>query len=48
MPYKLIKLPNKKYRVKNVKTNEIKSYETSKKKAENQIRLLNMIDKRKK
>jgi len=48
MPYKLIKLPNKKYRVKNATTNEIKSYETSKKKGENQIRLLNMIDKRKK
>tara|TARA_R100000655_G_scaffold84748_1_gene124410 strand:+ start:143 stop:292 length:150 start_codon:yes stop_codon:yes gene_type:complete len=49
MPYQMIKLPNKnKYKVKNTSTNEIKSHSTSKKKAENQIRLLNMIDKRKK
>ena len=49
MPYKKIKLPNKnKYKVVNKKTGEIKAKSTSKKKADNQIRLLNYVETSKK
>jgi hypothetical protein len=45
MPYKKIKLPNKnKYKVVNKKTGEIKAKNTTKQKADNQIRLLNYVE----
>jgi len=41
MPYKMRKLPNQnRYRVYNSRTGEIHAYRTTKKKAMNQIRLL--------
>ena len=49
MPYKKIKLPNKnKYKVVNKKTGEIKAKNTTKEKADNQIRLLNYVETLKK
>jgi hypothetical protein len=48
MPYKITKLKNNKYQVKNTKTNKITSKSTTKTKAEKQVRLLDMLDKKKK
>ena len=43
MPYIMQKLPNNKFKVINSKTKEVKSKSTTKTKAENQIKLLDMI-----
>lgn len=43
MPYKIIKLSNNKYQVKNIETNEILAKGTTKIKATNQVKLLNML-----
>jgi len=49
MPYKIIKLPNKnKYKVINKRTGKVHSYHTSYTNAIKQIRLMEMIDSRKK
>jgi hypothetical protein len=48
MPYKITKLKNNKYQVKNTKNNKITSKSTTKTKAEKQVRLLDMLDKKKK
>jgi len=49
MPYKKIKLPNKNlYKVINEKNGDIKSKQTTKEKAEKQIRLLNYVETLKK
>ena len=47
MPYKITKLKNGKYQVKNIDKNKIVAKGTSKKKAESQVKLLNMIDSKK-
>jgi len=47
MPYKITKLKNGKYQVKNIDKNKIVAIGTSKKKAESQVKLLNMIDSKK-
>jgi len=44
MPYKLIALPDKKYAVKNTETGQYKAKHTSKKNAQAQIRLLEMME----
>ena len=44
MPYKIQKLSNGKYKVVNKETGSVKARETTKTKAEKQIRLLNAID----
>tara|TARA_Y100001963_G_scaffold129563_1_gene184945 strand:+ start:289 stop:447 length:159 start_codon:yes stop_codon:yes gene_type:complete len=48
MPYKITKLKNNKYQVKNIQTNKITSKNTTKTKAEKQVKLLDMLDKKKK
>lgn len=45
MPYKIRKLPNKnRYRVYNARTGEVHAYNTTKKKAERQKRLLEALE----
>lgn len=45
MPYKMRKLPNKnRYRVYNAETGDVHAYSTTKKKAENQLRLLRALE----
>lgn len=44
MPYKITKLTNNKYQVKNIKTGDILAKGTSKIKAEKQIKLLNFLE----
>tara|TARA_B100001094_G_scaffold325836_1_gene380860 strand:- start:1941 stop:2099 length:159 start_codon:yes stop_codon:yes gene_type:complete len=48
MPYKITKLKNNKYQVKNTENNKIASKGTTKTKAEKQVKLLYMLDKKKK
>jgi len=48
MPYKITKLKNNKYQVKNIKTNKITSKGTTKNKAEKQIKLIGMLEAKKK
>ncbi len=43
MPYKLIKLKNNKYKVKNIDTNKVMAKSTTKTKAMKQIKLLNYL-----
>ncbi len=47
MPYKITKLKNGKYQVKNITNNKIVAKGTTKSKAEKQVKLLNMIDSKK-
>tara|TARA_B100000686_G_C16734563_1_gene942808 strand:- start:1130 stop:1291 length:162 start_codon:yes stop_codon:yes gene_type:complete len=47
MPYKISKLKNNLYQVKNMSNNKIVAKGTSFLKARNQIKLLNMIDRKK-
>jgi len=44
MPYEIKKLIDNKYKVVNKVTKDVKSYGTTKAKAERQVRLLNAID----
>lgn len=44
MPYKITKLKNNKFQVKNIKTGDILAKGTSKVKAEKQIKLLNFLE----
>ena len=48
MPYKMSKLKSGKYKVENAKTGRIHAKGTTKTKAERQIRLLRMIESKKK
>jgi hypothetical protein len=48
MPYKITKVKGNKYRVKNKQTGKVHAKGTTKTKAEKQVRLLSMIDKKKK
>lgn len=48
MPYKITKLKNNKYQVKNTENNKIASKGTTKTKAEKQVKILYMLDKKKK
>tara|TARA_B100000700_G_C15008025_1_gene839555 strand:- start:502 stop:648 length:147 start_codon:yes stop_codon:yes gene_type:complete len=48
MPYKITKLKNNKYQVKNLVSKKIVAKQTTKSKAEKQVKLLNMIDRKKK
>jgi hypothetical protein len=48
MPYKITKLVNNKFQVKNVKTGDILAKGTTKIKAEKQIKLLNFLEGNKK
>lgn len=47
MPYRITKLNNNKFQVKNTKTKKITAKGTCKSCAEKQVRLLNKIDKKK-
>jgi hypothetical protein len=47
MPYKIIKKPNGKYKVKNLHSGKIIAKNTTKVKAEKQIKLLHYLDKTK-
>lgn len=48
MPWKIIKKPNGRYKVKNLASGKIIAKDTTKAKAEKQIRFLGMIEGRKK
>ena len=48
MPYKITKLPNNKYRVTNTQTKRVIAKQTTKTKAQNQIKLINRLKKKKK
>ena len=48
MPYKITKLKNNKYRVTNTQTGKVISKGTTKTKAQNQIKLINRLKKKKK
>lgn len=48
MPYKISKLPTGKYRVTNTQTKRVIAKGTTKTKAENQIKLINRLKKKKK
>ncbi len=48
MPYKIIKKPNGRFKVKNLDSGKIIAKDTTKEKARKQIRFLGMIDGRKK
>jgi hypothetical protein len=48
MPYKITKLKNNKYQVQNIENKKILSKGTTKTRAEKQVKLLYMLDKKKK
>jgi hypothetical protein len=48
MPYKITKLKGNKYRVTNTTTKKVHAKKSTKTNAEKQVRLLSMIDKKKK
>jgi len=48
MPYKITKLKGNKYRVINTQSKKVIAKKTTKSKAQNQIKLINMLKKRKK
>jgi hypothetical protein len=48
MPYKISKLPTGKYRVTNTATKKVIAKGTTKAKAQNQIKLINRLKKKKK
>ena len=48
MPYKITKLKSGKFQVKNIDKNKIIAKGTTKQKAENQVKFLQMIDSKKK
>jgi hypothetical protein len=47
MPYKIIKKPNGKYKVKNLKSGKIVAKDTTKTKAQKQVRFLHYLDNKK-
>jgi phage antirepressor YoqD-like protein len=44
MPYQIKKLDNGRFRVKNAKTGEVKAKNTTKLRAQNQVKLLNYLE----